>query len=93
MTSKAFKTKFELLGWLFGNPLDSFDNLVPSISASRSTDISWPTEKNVMQHWIHLVDERRETLHVSSDFYSSITWNVVDNLIAFWELYSSKELR
>ena len=94
-SSKLFKTKFKLLGWLFGNPLEKFDNLVitPSTSESSSTDIPWPTEQNVMQLWMHLVDEKRDSLHVAYDFYSSITWDIVDNLVAFWELYSTNELR
>ena len=29
LASKTFKTKFKLLGWLFGNPLQTFDNLIP----------------------------------------------------------------
>ena len=85
----SFKTKFKLLGWLFGNPLETFDNLV----TSSSTEISFPTDQNVMQHWMYLVDERRDSLHLSEDFYSSITTDVVDNLAAFWELYSPKKLR
>ena len=28
-TPSPFKTKFKLLGWLFGNPLATFDNLIP----------------------------------------------------------------
>ena len=84
----SFKTKFKQFGWLFGNPLETFDNLI-----STSTEISWPTDQNIMQHWMYLVDERRDNIHVSDDFYSSITWDIVNNLVAFWELYSPKELR
>ena len=85
----SFKTKSKLLGWLFGNPLETFDNLV----TSSSTEISFPTDQNVMQHWMYLVDERRDLLRMPEDFYVSISWDIVDNLVAFWELYSSKELR
>ena len=95
--SKTFKTKFKLLGWLFGNPLQTFDNLIPakspSTSGSSSADISMPTDQNILQHWIYLVDESRDSLRMSDEFYVSITYDVVDNLIAFWELYSSEELR
>ena len=83
-----FKTKFEIFGWLFGNPLETFDNLVTSPST-----LVWPTDQNVFQHWMYLVDERRDSLHTSGDFYTSIIWDIVDNLVAFWELYSTKELR
>ena len=85
----SFKTKSKLLGWLFGNPLETFDNLV----TSSSTEISFPTDQNVMQHWMYLVDERRDNIHVSDDFYSSITWDIVDHLVAFWNIHSTKELR
>ena len=94
-----FKTKFKLLGWLFGNPLEKFDILITSsstsdsTSASSSTEIPWPTDQNVMQNWMYLVDLRRDSLHVTDGFYASVTSDIVDNLIAFWKKYSSKELR
>ena len=96
-SKKSFSTKFKLLGWLFGNPLESFDNLVP-VNATPSTsgsqqDIPLPTDQNILQHWIYLVDERRDSLRMPDEFYVSITYEIVDNLIAFWELYSSEELR
>ena len=71
----SFKTKFKQFGWLFGNPLETFDNLI-----STSTEIRWPTDQNIMQHWIYLVDERRDSMRMSDDFYNSITYDVVDNL-------------
>ena len=53
-----FKTKFKLLGWLFGNPLEKFDILITasSTSASSLTEIPWPTDQNVIQNWMYLVD-------------------------------------
>ena len=90
-----FKTKFKLLGWLFGNPLEKFDILITasSTSASSLTEIPWPTDQNVIQNWMYLVDLRRDSLHVSDGFYASVTSDIVDNLIAFWKKYSTKELR
>ena len=154
---KPFKTKFQLMGWLFGNPLQTFDNLLPVITPSTNSklkfgkksvfieqkrifftfskiqkhifcyyfenvkksiqkkkdrilkyffrvsdqnatsdshlDIPLPTDQQILQHWIYLVDERRDSLRMPDDFYVSVTYDVVDNLMAFWELYSSKELR
>ena len=97
---KPFKTRFEVFGWLFGSPLDSFDSLLPisvatNASTSESNSVSkMPTEQNVMQHFIHLYDERRDSYHLPDKFQSSIIWDITDNLIAFWELYSpSTELR
>ena len=93
LASKTFKTKFKLLGWLFGNPLQTFDNLIPATFPSTSDDIPMPTDQHILQHWMYLVDERRDLLRMPEDFYVSISWDIVDNLVAFWELYSSKELR
>ena len=99
---KPFKTRFEVFGWLFGTPLVSFDNLLPiqdqettSASTSESNSaLKMPTEQNVMQHFIHLYDERRDSFHLPDKFQSSIIWDIADNLMAFWELYSpSIELR
>ena len=78
----SFKTKFKVFGWLFGNKLETFDNLT-----------SLPTDQNIMQHWMFLVDESRNNIHVSDDFYASITWDIVDHLVAFWNIHSTKELR
>ena len=104
--SKAKKTRFQVLGWLFGKPLETFDNLLPirlpvattstaSTSGSNisASDLKMPTEQNVMQHFIHLYDERRDSYRLP-ELQNSIIWNVADNLIAFWELFSpSSELR
>ena len=63
-------------------------------SASNSQpEIPLPSDQHILQHWIYLVDERRDSVRMSDDFYTSINWEIVDNLVAFWELYSSKELR
>ena len=95
LSKVPFKTKSKLLGWLFGNPLEKFDILITasSTSASSLTEIPWPTDQNVMQNWMYLVDLRRDSLHVSDGFYASVTSDIVDNLIAFWKKYSSKDLR
>ena len=105
VSKKPFKTRFQVFGWLFGAPLVTFDNLLPipattstaSTSGSSSAskmDLAMPTEQNVMQHFIHLYDERRDSFHLPDKFQSSIIWDVADNLIAFWQLYSpTSELR
>ena len=93
--TSSFKTKAKLLSWLFGNPLATFDNLIP-IDQSPSTshsDIPLPTDQNILQHWMYLVDERRDSLRMPDEFYVSITYEIVDNLTAYWQLYSSEELR
>ena len=95
---RKFKTRSEVFGWLFGTPLDSFDNLLPipaMTSTSETNNASkMPTEQHVMQHFIHLYDERRDSFHLPDKFQSSIIWDIADNLMAFWELYSpSIELR
>ena len=96
---KPFKTRSQVMGWLFGKPLDTFDNLLPipvTTSGSSSTlnlDLKMPTDQNVIQHFIHLFDERRDSYHLPDKFQNSVIWDVTDNLIAFWELYSGKEVR
>ena len=65
-----------------------------SVSTSSSkSEILLPSDQHILQHWIYLVDERRDSKRMPDDFYTSINWDIVDNLVAFWELYSSKELR
>ena len=78
-----FKTRSEALGWLFGNPLDSFDSLISVTTPPSSKDYSFcPTKKNVVQHWISCMDKTRNSLH--SPNKNAIIWEVVDNLIAYW---------
>ena len=38
---KPFKTKFQLMGWLFGNPLQTFDNLLPVITPSTNSKLKF----------------------------------------------------
>ena len=98
IVSRPFKTRFEVFGWLFGTPLQSFDILLQipasALSSESNNASKMPTEQNVMQHFIHLYDERRDSYHLPDKFQSSIIWDITDNLVAFWELYSpSTELR
>ena len=79
---RPFKTRSEALGWLFGDPMDSFDCLIPVITPA-SKDYSFcPTKKNVVQYWMACMDKTRNSLH--SPNKNAIIWEVVDNLIAYW---------
>ena len=78
-----FKSRSEALGWLFGNPLDSFDSLIPVTTPASPKDYSFcPTKQNVIQHWMACMDRTRNSYH--SPAKNVIVWEVVDNLIAFW---------
>ena len=88
-TSKAtvkrpFKTRSEALGWLFGDPIDSFANHIPVTTPASVKDYSFcPTKQNVVQHWIACMDKTRNSF-IQSPNKNAIIWEVVDNLIAFW---------
>ena len=58
-----YKSPVKIIGWLFGNAMENFDNLLPiqattSAAASILTDKSFcPTKQNVIQHWMACVDK------------------------------------
>ena len=84
---RPYKSKSEALGWLFGNPMDSFDSLIPATTTTTpapSKDYSFcPTKQNIIQHWMSCMDKTRNSYHDSPD-KNDIIYEVVDNLIAFW---------
>ena len=85
-----FKSPVKSIGWLFGDPLENFENLWP-IPASSSTDKSFcPTKQNVIQHWMFCVDKNRDS-YLSNK--NAIIYEVVDNLMAFWSNKTSIQLR
>ena len=81
---RPYKSKSETLGWLFGDPIDSFANHIPVTTAQASSkDYSFcPTKQNVIQHWMACMDKTRNSYH--SPDKNAIIWEVVDNLITFW---------
>ena len=84
-----FKSPVKSIGWLFGDPLENFDNLWP-IPAS-STDKSFcPTKQNVIQHWMFCVDKNRDSYQSNKN---ETIYEVVDNLMAFWSNKASIQLR
>ena len=84
VTKRPKKSRFEAIGWLFGNPIETFDNLLPIVTA--------PTKQNVIQHWMFCFDKNRNSYH--SPDKNAIIWEVTDNLIAFWtNNVATKELR
>ena len=82
--NRPFKSRFEALGWLFGDPIDSFANHIPVTSTSASEkDYSFcPTKQNVVQHWMACMDKTRNSYH--SPDKNAIIGEVVDNLTEFW---------
>ena len=92
--SRPKKTRFELIGWLFSNPIATFDNLLPVVRdpAHDSTDKSrCHTKQNVIQHWMFCFDKNRISYH--SPDKNAVLWEVADNLIAFWTKKTTIELR
>ena len=79
---RPYKSKSEALGWLFGNPLESFNSFIP-LTTPLLKDYSFcPTKQNVIQHWIYCMDKTRNSYH--SPDKKALIEQVVDNLIAFW---------
>ena len=79
---RPYRSKSEALGWLFGDPLDSFATNVPITTA---LDYSFcPTKQNVIQHWIACMDKTRNSYHSPDKVKKAIIGEVVDNLITFW---------
>ena len=79
---RPFKSRSEALGWLFGNPLDSFNSLISVTTPPSSKDYSFcPTKQNIVQHWIACMDKTRNSFIYDKN---AIIWEVVDNLISFW---------
>ena len=84
LPKRPYKSKSEALGWLFGNPIDSFNSLIPVITPASLKDYSFcPTKQNIIQHWMSCMDKTRNSYHDSPD-KNDIIYEVVDNLIAFW---------
>ena len=94
------KTRYELLGYFFGQPLESFENLLqvqpnanPSTSASASPNQSriQPTDLDIIRHWMYHEDQHRTTKRHSDVNTIGI---VTDSLIDFYTKYHpSVELR
>ena len=81
---RPYKSKSEALGWLFGNPLESFKSFIP-VTTPLLKDYSFcPTKQNVIQHWMFFMDETRNSYHSPESDKKAIIGKVVDDLIKFW---------
>ena len=86
--TSPLKTRFDSLGYFFGQPLQTFENLLtvqPSTSSSSTPyeNISKPTDRDIIRHWIYQEDQNR----TSKSHSDSVVGIVTDNLIAFYEKY------
>ena len=87
-TKSPPKKRHEAIRFFFGQPLESFENLLiqPSSSSTSSANQSpiKPTDFDIIRHWMHVEGQN-----------TSNSVNIVtDNLIAFYEKYHpSVELR
>ena len=92
------KTRHELLGYFFGQPLESFEKLLqiqptaqPSTSASVNQNKIQPTDLDIIRHWMYHEDQNRTTKRHSDVNTIGI---VTDSLIDFYTKYHpSVELR
>ena len=84
---RPFKSRSEALGWLFGDPIDSFADHIP-VTSTPAKDYSFcPTKQNIIQHWMYCVDKTRNSYH--SPNKNVIIGEVVDNLITFWKNFTT----
>ena len=80
---KSPKTRYESLGYFFGQPLESFENLLP-VQPSTSAIAPKPTDLDVIRHWMYLEDQSRTTRSHNSVNTIGI---VTDNLVEFYRKY------
>ena len=103
-----FKTRYEVLGWIFGKPLEDFNCLLPvkpvdspQSSTGKSTefrpsaldlDKTLPTDLDIVRHWMFECDKTRTSRAFPES--QSVIGQVTDNLMKFWkDNNSSVELR
>ena len=109
LPKSPFKTRYEVLGWMFGKPLEDFNCLLPvkpvdssqaSTSKSPDPDIG-PSALNmdkIMPTDLDVVCNwmyECDRTRTSRAFpeSNSVIWQVTDNLMKFWKDNSSVELR
>ena len=75
------KKRHETIVYVFGQPLESFENLLSSTSANQKK----PTDFDIIRHWMYLEGQKNPSNSVNI---------VTDNLIAFYtKHHPSVELR
>ena len=85
-----FKTRYESLGYFFGQPLESFENLLP-VQPSTSAIAPKPTDLDVIRHWMYQEDQSRTTRsHNNVNNIGIVTNNLVEFYIKY---HPSVELR
>ena len=74
------KKRHEVLGYIFGQPLESFEKLLevqPSTSATTTNQTKIkPTDSHIIRHWMHLDKNNGNLIGI-----------VTDNLIDFYQKY------
>ena len=86
-----FKTRYESLGYFFGQPLESFENLLPDQPSTSAIAPTKPTDLDIIRHWMYQEDQSRTTRSHNNVNTIGV---VSDNLVAFYRKYHpSVELR
>ena len=93
-----FKTRYEVIGWMFGKPLEDFNSLLPvkplvenPQPSTPPPDLILPTDLDIVCNWIFECDKVRTNRAFPEE--NSVLYQVADNLINFWKGNTSIELR
>ena len=84
-----FKTRYEVLGWMFGKPLEDFNCLLPvkpvdsPQPSALDMDKTLPTDLDVVRHWMFECDKTRTSRAFPES--QSVIGQVTDNLMKFWK--------
>ena len=103
-----FKTRYEVIGWMFGKPLEDFNSLLPvkplvenpqpSSSKTPPPDLSSLDMDKILPTDLDVVRnwmfecDRTRTSRAFPES-NSVIWQVTDNLMKFWKDNTSVELR
>ena len=88
---RSLKTREEILGYFYGQPLESFENAQPTTTATGDQSKIKPTDLDIIRHWMYVEDQNRTTKSHSDVNTVGI---VTDNLMKFYIKYHpSVEIR
>ena len=88
LPKSPFKTRYEVIGWMFGKPLEDFNSLLPVKPLEEqpqptTPDKILPTNLDVVRHWMFECDRTRTSRAFPES--QSVIGQVTDDLIKFWK--------